>query len=95
MKKAPIFISLLLAVAMLSLGFIGMFKYVDLEKPIEQPDDKPVVEDYDIDKLYNYVKGFSYEYISLDINNPGYIYSDLHQSYYVKVDMLSNESILR
>lgn len=97
MKKAPIFIVLVFAIGSIILGFVGMFKSKDVEyeKPVVEPEDKPVVEDYDVDKLYNYVKGFSYQYISLDEYNPSYIYSDLHQSYYINVDMLSNESILR
>jgi len=91
-RKAPIIVGIFLSISFIVLGFAGMFNYEGVEP--EKPNDEPVVEDYDVDKLYNYVKGFSYEYVSLDEYNQGYIYSDVHQSY-VNVDMLSNESILR
>lgn len=91
MKKAPIILASIFALSFIVLGFIGMFSSNDV-KP-EKPKDEPSVK-YDVDKLYNYVKGFSYQYISLDEFNPGYIYSDVHQSY-VNADMLTNEVIIR
>ena len=93
MKKVPVIVGILLSVSFIALGFVGIFNSNnDIE--FEKPSDKPVVLDYDINKLYNYVKGFSYKYISLDESTPSYYYSDLHQEY-VTADMLSNEVIIR
>ena len=65
MKKGFLTFAIAFSLSIIGLGIFGMFNSKKLNNDVEQPKDegnKPVVEQVDVDKLYNYILGFGYYY---------------------------------
>lgn len=96
MKKGFLIFAALFSIGIIGLGLFGMFNNKRLNNDDEKTkeENKPA-EQVDVNKLYDYVLGFGYDFISDNEFTPSYYYSDIHQGYMITVDSLGSDVILR